>query len=288
MIKTILVPWTGSESDREAFQSAIRAARSFAAHLEFLHVRIDPVEIAAAMTTADVGAALVTSDWIDRLEAEAEERARKARQTFEEYAAAEQVALDRPAEGVHALTASYHVETGSEGEWVADYARTADLLVAARPAETGGAARDTIESALLQSGRPVLVAGPAPLRAPLSRVAIAWKPTREAARAVDGALPFLSMAKRISIIAVAEDEHPDETSAARLRGNLVRHGLEVDLHTPDKGSDAGATLLDTAGAIGADLLVMGGYGHSRFREFVFGGFTERALRGAGLPVLMAH
>jgi nucleotide-binding universal stress UspA family protein len=288
MIKTILVAWTGSEGNRQVFQSAVRVARSLRAHLEFLHVRIDPVKAAPAIAPAALNAALVSSDWIDRLEVEAEERAGRARRTFEEFAAAERVVLDRPQAAAQSVTASYHVETGSEGEWVSAYAQTADLIFVTRPTESGGVARATIETALLESGRPVLIAGPAPFPAPLSRVAIAWKPTREAARAVDGALPLMSMAKRVSIIAVAEHDDPDQRSVARLRGNLARHGLAVDVHTPDKGSDAAATMLDTTVGIGADLLVMGGYGHSRFREAVFGGFTERVLSGAGLPVLMAH
>jgi nucleotide-binding universal stress UspA family protein len=288
MIKTILVPWSGSESDRPTFESAVAAARRFGAHLEFLHVRIDPVQAAAAMTTPDVGAALVTSDWIDRLEAEAEERAGRARRTFEEFAAAEQIVIDHPSATTDSITASYHVETGSEDEWVVAYGQTADLVFMSRAIESGGVPRDTIEAALLRSGRPVVLAGAMPLRTPLSRVAIAWKPTREAARAVEGALPFLLMAKRVSIIVVAEGDNPDQTSAARLRANLARHGLEVDVHTVEKAKDGAAALLDAAGAIDADLLVMGGYGHSRLREFVFGGFTERVLRGAGLPVLMAH
>jgi len=286
MIKTILVPVTAGAADRPLCDAALRVAASLRAHLQFVHVRLDPVEVAAVATAADLAVTPATGDWIEAMEQDATERATTAKAMIDELAAAGRIVLG-DAGGRPGVAASYAVETGRESEWIARYARTADLLIAARGEH--GSGRETIEAALLGSGRPVLIAAGSPLAWPPSRVAIAWKPTRESARAVDGALPLLAMAKHVSIIAVAEEEEEvDRGALARLRSNLGRHGLEVELHTPGMGDDPGATMIETALAAGADLVVMGGYGRSRFREFVFGGFTDRVLSGAPLPVLIAH
>jgi nucleotide-binding universal stress UspA family protein len=287
MIKTILVPWSGGPADQELFRSAVRVARAFRAHLEFLHVRVDPAEFVAAMATADGGSGFAAAQWAEQLEQEAKERSFVAGRTFEALAAAEKVVLRGSGEA-HAVTASYRLETGSSEGWVSAYAKTADLVITAAPVEGGGIEREAIEAALLDGGRPTLITGPAPLQTPVSRVAIAWKPTREAARAVDGALPFLAIAKKVSIVTVAESDLSTTASVERLRANLTRHGLDVDTMNVEAEANAGTALLDATRRIGADLLVMGGYGHSRLREFVFGGVTERVLAGAGLPVLMAH
>jgi nucleotide-binding universal stress UspA family protein len=120
-------------------------------------------------------------------------------------------------------------------------------------------------------------------------IAIAWKSTREAVRAVAAAIPFLAEAKRVVILTATEDDRTDRSDAARLLVTLQRHDITVDARHLQPGPRSAAdAVLGTANEIGAGLLVMGGYGHSRLRELVFGGVTERVIRGTALPVLMAH
>jgi nucleotide-binding universal stress UspA family protein len=146
---------------------------------------------------------------------------------------------------------------------------------------------ETLEAALFDSGRPLMIPGVAPV-AP-DTIAIAWKSTREAARAVAAAMPFLAQAKRVVILTAAEDDRTDRSEAARLLVTLQRHDIAAEARRLQPGSrNAADTLLAAAGEIDAGLLVMGGYGHSRLRELVFGGVTEHVIRGAALPVLMAH
>jgi nucleotide-binding universal stress UspA family protein len=170
-----------------------------------------------------------------------------------------------------------------------EHARTADLLVIGRPDDDRGAPSDTVEAALINSGRPLLIPPSAPMPALPDTVVIAWKSTPEAARAVTAAMPFLAIEKQIVIVTVIEDETTiDEQGAARLMGNLRWDGFSASVrHLEPAAPGAAETMLAAAREQGA-LLVMGGYGHSRLREWIFGGFTQRILREADIPVLMAH
>ena len=148
---------------------------------------------------------------------------------------------------------------------------------------------DVLEAALISTGRAVLIA-PAKPRSQLSGVvAIAWKDGPEAARAVAAAQPFLEMAGRVVILSVVEDVRTGEQSCERLRHALAWHNPRTSVQCMTQGNRPPIdTLLAVAAAANADLLVMGGYGHSRTREVIFGGFTRRVLSHADLPVLMAH
>jgi len=119
-------------------------------------------------------------------------------------------------------------------------------------------------------------------------VVVAWKATPEAARAVTAAMPFLSRSKKILIVTVAEEQSVSDEEGARLMTSLAWHGLDASTrHLRPDTHGAADTLLAAAAEEGA-LLVMGAYGHSRLREWIFGGFTERVLRDAAVPVLMMH
>jgi nucleotide-binding universal stress UspA family protein len=113
--------------------------------------------------------------------------------------------------------------------------------------------------------------------------------TPEAARAVSCALPFIAGAEQVTILTVLDDADAKDESGGRLLRALRWHNKAVQVRTPLRGSASAADVLHReAEALGADLLVMGGYSHSRLREVVFGGFTRRTLGNAGIPVLMAH
>ena len=287
MIKTILVPATGSDSDSAVFASALAVARRFGAHLEFLHVRPDAAATAVAMASEGGGATMVGS-LINRLEQEADEREKKANQLFQGFCEREGLVLRDAPPGPSGPTAQWLRQIGAEPYWVAEYGRCADLLVIGRPGEDAGVSLETIEGALVDSGRPLLIPTATPLGTLPETVVIAWKATREAARAVTAALPFLQFAKEIVILTVAEDRGASEDEADRLMGGLRWHGVPVSVrHLKPDGHSAADTLLSAARDHAA-LLVMGGYGHSRLREWIFGGFTLQVLRGAEMPVLMAH
>jgi nucleotide-binding universal stress UspA family protein len=285
MIKTILVPATGSDGDISVFASALAVARRFDAHLEFLHVRPDAAAVAVSMA-ADGGGATMVGSLITRLEEEADQREKKANQLFQGFCRREALALRDAPPAPSAPSARWLREIGAEPYWVTEYGRAADLLVIGRPGK--GGSLETIEGALIDSGRPLLIAAASPLTTVPETVVIAWKATREAARAVTAALPVLQIAKQIVIMTVAEDHSALENEADRLMAALRWRGVPVTVcHLQPDGHNAADKLLAAAREHAA-LLVMGGYGHSRLRELVFGGVTEHVIRGAALAVLMAH
>jgi nucleotide-binding universal stress UspA family protein len=145
---------------------------------------------------------------------------------------------------------------------------------------------DFLSTTVIDSGRPTLMVPYIGARATLGRkVLIGWKETREAARAVAAALPWLRKAAEVH--AVCYDESPDEP-LQRLQAWLEPHGIRVTLHPNAAESGKASRLLSFAADVDADLLVMGCYGHSRARELILGGFTRSILESMTLPVLMAH
>lgn len=195
-------------------------------------------------------------------------------------------------EGVASCEQSYaEDETGAA---LALRARYCDLVVAGKDmAEAGRTAPgDLAAHVLLHCGRPVLVAPQACAWRPGMDVLVGWDGGAQACRAVDGAMPLLRAAARVTILSIGDrgdrGERAGEAAAQRLSAFLGRHGVAASpLQLADRG-DPGAALLETAGAVGAGLLVVGAYGHARVREQVLGGVTTTVLEGASLPVLLAH
>jgi len=287
MIKTILVPATGSATDAGVFASALAVARPLGAHLGFLHVHGDAAAFAATIMP-EVSSGLVTG-MINRMEEESEQCKQKAKQLFESFCRREGLATAESQLDRSLCSAGWLEESGSEAYWLVEHARTADLLVIGRPDDNKVAPSDTLEAALINSGRPLLIPPSAPISALPNTVVIAWKSTPEAARAVTAAMPFLSIAKQIVITTVTEDETTiEEQGAARLMANLRWDGFSASVCHLESGAHGAVETLLAAAREQAALLVMGGYGHSRLREWIFGGFTQRILREADIPVLMAH
>jgi nucleotide-binding universal stress UspA family protein len=289
MIKTILVPVTGSETDAAAYAGTLPIARGFAAHVDALHVRTDPVELAVSMSTEGAGGTLLEGI-IDGLTRDADEVEAKARAGFSEFCSREGLSLVAAPAGTEAKpSAQFHVETGQGARWAAACGLTHDLAIAPRGL-TGrdAAARSTLETLLLESGRPLLIPGAAVASATLAkRVAVAWKPTAQAARAVAYAMPLIARAKDVAVLTIEEDEGRRD-DADRLIAYFAWHGIRAVFERLSPGPHGGAETLLAAASAKAELLVMGGYGHSRLSEWVFGGFTQRVLADAPLAVLMAH
>lgn len=172
-------------------------------------------------------------------------------------------------------------------------ARHADVTIVARPSKANPETSDAIlDAALFEAGRPVIVVPPDWKPGPIGRnILLAWKPTREAARALGDADELIGRAESVSIVTV--DGKPSrgygEQPGADIAAHLAYRGAKVELFTlASGGRSESEAILAQANDIGADLVVMGGYGRSRVSEFVFGGVTRGMLRHATLPVLMSH
>ena len=264
--------------------SGLAVAGAFEAHIDFLHVRVDAGAMAATMALGGSGAMI--TGLVDRMEREADQREEKAKQLFQRFCAREGLPTDERSPAQPGPSAQWVRQIGDEPYRVAEYGRAADLLVIGRQAD--GDSLDSIEGALLESGRPVLIPPSASIAALPETIVIAWKAAPEAARAVTGAMPFLAMVKQILVLTVAEEQGVADEEGARLATNLLRHGFQASArHLQPDARGAAETLLAAAGEHSA-LVVMGAYGHSRLREWIFGGFTQHVLRGAKVPVLMMH
>jgi nucleotide-binding universal stress UspA family protein len=287
MIKTILVPATGSERDAATFAAALSVARRFAAHLQFLHVRPDAAALAVSLSADGSGATMV-GGLMNRLEEESALREESASRAFQGFCERQALAIREAPSPDAGPSALWLREIGAEPQWIVEHGRLSDLLVIGRPGEDEGVSLDTLETALLESGRPLLIPPPTPLTVLPETIAVAWKNTPHAARALSGALPFLSIAKQIVILTVDEDTSSPEEEANRLATSLRWHGVPVSIrHLQSDGRTVADALLSAA-ADEAALLVMGGYGHSRLREWIFGGVTLQVLRHADVPVLIMH
>lgn len=201
----------------------------------------------------------------------------------------EKVAAAAAREGV-ALTKS--TEAGPIallGERAAAHARYYDLALAGWE-EGNPTSRMTVEALIFGAGRPVLVLPEKVVRKEFAAVTIAWDGTRSAARAVADALPFLQRASRVTVLTVVgEKPLGNDDIGARLATGLRERGFAAETLTVEaEDCPIAETLQERAVEAGADLLVMGGYGHSRIRDFVLGGATQGALDELRLPVLMSH
>ena len=223
------------------------------------------------------GAAMASIREID------DERRTAARALFEQLAGAA---------GVHATWAE--VQGDPIIAAFVQQALYADLTVLGQhdPAESrySGVPSDFAETVMTASGKAALIV---PYVGALARigdtVAIAWKPTREAARAVAAAMPLLQRARRVHVVSWTGPEETIAGSRLDLPGYLRQHGVEATWHSQgDEPESVGELLLSFAFDLGADLLVMGCYGHNRAREWVLGGASRTLLRSMTLPVLMAH
>lgn len=175
------------------------------------------------------------------------------------------------------------------GDKIAEAARYADLVLMPLPVDNAGA-RDAAEAAVFGSGRPVMILPRQEARDPTGCVVVAWDGSRAAARALGDAIPFLSAARDVVVLTVDDDVPARNAELADILATHLRHRdlparAEV---VQTRGRTIGQTLQEEAILLGADMLVMGAYGHSRLREFVLGGATRGVLDGLRLPVLLAH
>lgn len=288
MIKTILASLTGFSADHSVLETAIAAARIDGAHIQCLHTRIDPLDAAAMYKTLDSRRSDTLQKISREIAAEEEDRSTRARAEFDNACNRHDLTpRDAPAPQPGPSIAFLEVQT-LFNETLHE-ARYHDLVVMGRDAELSS---ERIKSVLMQAGRPLLLAPPRPVGAIGRKVAIAWKEGPEAARALTAVSGILAQAEQVTLLCVtnrAADDEADRRSAELLAKQLLWHGVHAQMrieHAPS--ADAAQKLREMAYGCEADLLVMGAYGHSRVREFVFGGVTRELLTDCAVPLLLLH
>ncbi len=290
-MKVILVPLSGLSRDTSALEAAYAVAAKFRAHVDCLHVRPDP-RLVVASTTAGMetglGVGVFPAElWEVMVQAD-RRRARRAHDMFEAFCSKHKISAAASPVGV---TASYREVEGGERNITAN-ARYADLVVFANESILDQTSLDATGDVIVGCGKPILLAPPTSYDFSPNVIAIAWKETAEAARAVTAAMPILHQATKVIVLTAVEgSQNTEDTlrSAERLAALLKANGVAAHVaEVPSAHKSAPEATIDRALALNADLLVMGAYGHNRMREFLFGGFTKHVLHEPKLHVLMAH
>jgi nucleotide-binding universal stress UspA family protein len=286
-IKTILVPVNGAEESRAALETAMTLGRDLGARVTALHVAADARDALPLLGEGMSGAMI--EEMIDLAAGEIAARKARAREIFDTFIGRYRVPLDVAAPGEGGLSAAWAEETGPEDAVVARLGRLADLIVVGAAGEESAARSMTLNAALFETGRPVLVA---PKAAPTTigrHAVVAWNGSQEAVRSITAALPLLARAEKVELLVAGRLEGtvpgPDDLAAYLAWHGIVAEAWALELAP---GQDAGAVLLDHAAKAGADLLVMGAYTHSRMREVILGGVTMQVLADVPVPVFMAH
>jgi nucleotide-binding universal stress UspA family protein len=287
MIKTILVPTGGSDTDFVVFETALAVAHLFGAHLEFFHVHVDVGEAIRYSLHARFARGPGLRNALDELKQESQARSRAGKQHFENFCKRHRLRVaDTPGRFL-GVSASWHEEPGHEEAPFLTRARAHDLVVMARPSRPNGLPPDLLQQLLFGSGRPILIPTAEMPAKPGGTIMICWKDAAEPTRAIAAAMPLLAKAKRV-ILTTIEEEHPS-TNAAAAAGYLRWHGVRAETQTFKAEGRPVATLLSSvANDCAADLLVMGAYSKSPFQESIFGGCTQTILQHAEVPVFLLH
>ncbi|MFY9837570.1 MAG: universal stress protein [Xanthobacteraceae bacterium] len=280
-MKTILVPTEQSSTMVSALDTALLLARKFDSCVEGFPLRPAVADLVAM--DPDSGLTMVAVKENDA------EMVRQAEALFHTFMKNNQV-TQRSGDGPASLSWSWLADAPSGHDFVGSYGRVFDMIVLARPGdEWQSPSMITLESALFESGRPVLIAPPTSPRTLATNVLVAWNNSTEQARTMADAMPLLRLAERITILTV-EGATVAGPSGEQMARSLKMNGLAADTMTlkPVGKRSAGETILAKADELGCDLIVKGAYTQSRLRQMIFGGTTRHILANAKLPVLMAH
>lgn len=276
MIKDIAIHLTGSSEDTTRIAHAAGLARTLDAHLTGIYLH----QLPDVLAITDPSGSAFLQRLVEQSVAQAEARTEALDATFRQL-------------GLTYELRRLDVYPRQVGSLLASEARQSDLFVGTRPYGDPDKGQWIEEAVLFQSGRPCLFVPPSfDGHSVCDNVLVAWKNTREAARAVADAMPLLKKAKSVVVAIVdeqlgaAEEQRraPDED----IGRYLSRHGIRAEVHIIDGWTSTGAALRNEAVRTAADLIVMGAYGHSRLREWMLGGATRDLLSTAPVPVLVAH
>jgi len=285
-IKNILVPVDGTEVSGTALDVALHLGRELGSHVDVLHVATDPKD-AVPLLGEGMSAAII-EEMILLAERDAMERTARAAAMFEDARSRYGLTLKDGPPSLEGGSTVLVQAVGREDVLTAQKGRLSDLVVVARPCEQSDASLAmTINAAIFETGRPVLIAPPRIPEIIASNIAISWNGSAEASRAVAAALPLIVRAKSVVIMTAENDKTPPAV-AGELASYLAWHGVTAQSRSLPGGSQVGEVLLEDCKVFGADLLVMGAYTHSRMRQLILGGVTKHVLASAELPVLMAH
>lgn len=286
-IKTLLAPVSAADVSRSTLDVAAAVARRFGAHVDVLHVRPDPRGL-VPYTGEGMDGSMI-EEIMDVTEREGGERAAQTKAMFDAFVSEKSIAVTAEPAGGDSFTMSWHTDVGREDEIVAIRGRLYDLIVVGRPLKDAALPSPiTLEAALLDTGRPIMVAPPQSSGELGKSIAIAWEGSPEAARAIADAMPILEQAEAVTILAPANGQVAPIPPEDLVR-QLGWHGVSSRVQGFDASvTELGHAFLEQSAAAGADMLIKGAYSQSRLRQLILGGRTRYILANTTIPVLLAH
>jgi nucleotide-binding universal stress UspA family protein len=278
-MKTILVPAEHNSSMRSALDTALLLAQKFGSCIEGFPLRPAIADLVAM--DPDSGLTMVAVKENDA------ELVRHAEDLFHAFMARHQIL--KYAGAAPAVTWSWLEDAPSGHEFVGSYGRVFDVIALARPGdEWQSPSMVTLESALFESGRPVLIAPPTSPTTLGTNVLVAWNGSTEQSRTMAFAMPLLRLAERITVCTVEGATVAGPTGEQMARSLKINGIMAEPITIKASKRSAGEALLSKAEDLGCDLIIKGAYTQSRLRQMIFGGTTRHILANAKLPVLMAH
>jgi nucleotide-binding universal stress UspA family protein len=285
-MKAILVHVDEHDSLEAVFASAVLAGRRFGSYLEGLHVRRG---LPRMVPIVPEGAFMPTGELVEDREAIDQERGERLKARFDAFMSAHGIAQGQGPSSEGEVVAGWVEREPTGDEILGSLGRVYDLIVLGRPLEVSPLpAINALETALFESGRPLLIAPPREPQTLGETIVIAWNGSTETARTIALGMPFLRRAKEVVVLSV-EDGMVPGPSGREVVQNLARNDVvATGKHVAMGDRSIGAAILEESTALGADLLIKGAYTHSRLRQMIFGGATSHILAAAEMPVFMAH
>ena len=279
-MKSILIPFEESKIVESVFASAVLTAQRFASYIEGVYVQ----PALPAIASAD-GFGVVTPAFVEKYEREDNARIRQAQEYFETFMQKHNISGTRSDGKAYAVWQN----VGPTDDYVGHLGRLFDLIVLGRPIHGATTpTMHTLEAALFESGRPILIAPPEAPTTIGETISIAWNGSTETARTIAFSKPFLAQAKKVVVVSISEAmvPGPSGTDIARY---LSHRGIDATVvDAAANGRNPGQAMLEESMAQGADLMVKGAYTNSRLRQMIFGGATNYILSNTEIPVFMSH
>lgn len=287
MIKTILVPTSGSDTDYVTFDMALSIAKSFNAHLEFFHLHPSDGDAVAYMPHADFVLGSAVRNVVDAAHEQSSSLSARALRHVHEFCKNRGIEMHTTPPQSRSVTATWY-ETSEPVASLMCRARHCDITIVGRRRHTDFMPADLLENLVLKSGRPILIVPESAPRECIRTIVVGWEETPEAARALGAALPLLKQARDVHIVSIEEPGSAGAEVLTDLATHLAWHGVAAHIELISGHEATGRELSSVAMRLRADLLVGGAFGRGRLREAAFGGVTQDLIERADCPILLVH
>lgn len=285
-MKSILLPLTAQIEDDNLTRVAALLAFQFRSTLNGLFIRLDPRSAVPFMgegLTADM-----IQNLCDAADTEGMAQAKLAAKRFSREVEQAGLTVAAPSQKPDGANARWSVVAGQISDIVGRRARTADVALCIKPTLDNADSQDIFQDLVYRSGRPVLMVPRTSAEVPGRHILVAWNGRAEGARAVGAGLPLLWGAEKVTLLQVG-DSDPDRPTLENLSDYLHDHGVSSDIVLLQKSeASIGSQILDATRDIGADMIMIGAYSHSRWREMILGGVTRHLVTHSDLPIFMSH